>query len=96
MNTVDAVGWIGTTCLILGYALVSARGKAPGLGYQLLNLIGATGLVINAIYHGALPVVGLNAVWMVIGIVAVVRLLVVRSRERVEAQPGSASLPPRR
>lgn len=82
MVAADVIGWIGTMCLVGGYALVSARGRVPGLGFQLLNLAGATGLIVNGLYHGALPSVGLNAMWLVIGLIAVTRMLVVRSRAR--------------
>lgn len=86
MVAADVIGWIGTMCLVGGYALVSARGKAPGLGFQLLNLAGATGLIVNGLYHGALPSVGLNAMWLIIGLVSVGRLLLARSRSRKDVR----------
>ena len=80
MIIADIVGWIGTSCLIFGYAFVSARNRPPGLLYQLLNLIGAAGLLINALVHGAWPIVALNAMWFVIGVVATARLLMSRAK----------------
>ena len=80
MVIADIVGWVGTACLILGYGLVSARNKPPGLVYQTLNLVGAAGLLTNALFHGAWPVVALNAMWFAIGVVAIARILLVRPR----------------
>lgn len=72
---VDVVGWIGAGALLSAYALVSSgRLAGRGLAFQLLNLLGAVGLLVNGVYHGAWPSAGLNAVWLVIGVVALARL----------------------
>lgn len=72
---VDVVGWIGALSLLSAYALVSAgRLDGRGYGFQLLNLVGAVGLLVNGVYHGAWPSAGLNTVWLVVGGVALVRL----------------------
>ena len=78
MIAADVVGWIGTACLIFGYGFVSARNRPPGMLYQILNLVGAAGLLMNALFHGAWPVVALNAMWFAIGVVAIVRILAQR------------------
>ena len=72
---VDAAGWTGAVALLLAYALVSA-GRLTGrsVGFQALNLVGAVGLLANGAWHGAWPSAALNAVWLVIGITALVRL----------------------
>ncbi len=71
----DAVGWAGAAALLLAYGLVSAgRLDARSLQFQLLNLVGAVGLLSNGIWHGAWPSAALNAVWLVIGITAIGRL----------------------
>lgn len=72
---VDVVGWVGAAALLGAYALVSAgRIDGRGGGFQLLNLVGAVGLLVNGAYHGAWPSVGLNAVWFVVGLLALTRL----------------------
>ena len=72
---VDVLGWIGAGALLSAYALVSAgRLSGRGLGFQVLNLVGAVGLLVNGVYHGAWPSAGLNTVWLVVGIVALTRL----------------------
>ncbi|MEX0900217.1 MAG: hypothetical protein WD081_05950 [Gammaproteobacteria bacterium] len=66
---VDIIGWTGAGCLLLAYWLVSSTGL-PGRSwrYQLLNITGAILLSVNSAYHGAFPSVGLNAVWIVVGL----------------------------
>ena len=72
---VDVVGWIGAAALLSAYALVSnGRLDGRGLGFQALNLLGAFGLLVNGVYHGAWPSAGLNTVWLVVGVVALVRV----------------------
>ena len=68
---VDVVGWIGAASLLSAYAFVSSgRLHGSGLGFQLLNLVGAVGLLVNGVYHGAWPSAGLNTVWLVVGVIA--------------------------
>jgi hypothetical protein len=72
---VDVAGWFGAASLLAAYALVSSGQLAGrGLGFQLLNLAGAIGLLVNGVYHGAWPSAGLNAVWLVVGLVGLVAL----------------------
>jgi len=68
---IDIMGWVGAVLLLLAYALVSNRKLAgDSARFQLLNLSGGLLLAVNSGYHGALPSVAVNAVWIVIGLVA--------------------------
>ena len=72
---IDTAGWVGAAALLLAYALVSSgRLNGRSIRFQLLNLTGAAGLLANGIWHGAWPSAALNAIWLVIGIAAVIRL----------------------
>jgi hypothetical protein len=71
---IDLMGWLGAALLLLAYALVSNRRLAgDSARFQLLNLSGGVMLAINSGYHGALPSVAVNAVWIVIGLAALLR-----------------------
>jgi hypothetical protein len=71
---IDLAGWIGAALLLLAYALVSNRTLAgDSMRFQLLNLSGGLLLAVNSAYHGALPSVAVNAVWIVIGLAALLR-----------------------
>jgi hypothetical protein len=77
---IDIMGWVGAVLLLLAYALVSTRQLAgDSVRFQLLNLSGGLLLAANSAYHGALPSVAVNAVWIVIGLAA---LLHARRRVR--------------
>jgi hypothetical protein len=78
---IEAAGWLGAGSLILAYALLSSGKIRNGTAYQVLNLAGALGLVVNAVAHGAFPSAGLNLAWLGIGLIALDRLR--RRRERL-------------
>ena len=73
---VEVAGWIGAALILGGYALLSA-GKVDGrsLSYQMMNVIGAAGFVINGWWHGALPSAVLNVLWLLIGGIASWRII---------------------
>ena len=73
---VEVAGWIGAALILGAYALLSA-GKLTGrsLTYQLMNVIGAAGIAINAWWHGAWPAVALDVAWMIIGGVALWQIM---------------------
>jgi hypothetical protein len=71
---IDLAGWVGAALLLLAYALVSSRRLAgDSVRFQLLNLSGGVLLAANSAYHGALPSVAVNAVWIAIGLAALLR-----------------------
>jgi uncharacterized protein (TIGR03382 family) len=77
---IEVVGWAGSLSILLAYALLSTgRLDARGWPYQLMNVAGALGMAINSWAHGALPSVFNNAIWMAIGLLALVGL---RARRR--------------
>ncbi|MFK8068405.1 MAG: hypothetical protein AB8D52_09175 [Gammaproteobacteria bacterium] len=71
----DICGWTGMILVVTGYYLVS-NGKIEGqtIIFQLINIVAATFIGINAYYYGALPSVGLNVVWVLIGIMAMIKI----------------------
>ena len=76
---VEVAGWIGAALILGAYALLSA-GKLTGrsLAYQLMNVVGAAGFVVNGWWHGALPSAALNVLWLMIGAVASWRIIKTR------------------
>jgi hypothetical protein len=73
---VEVAGWIGAALILGAYALLSA-GKVTGrsLSYQVMNIVGAAGFVINGWWHRALPSAALNVLWLLIGAIASWRIL---------------------
>jgi len=76
---VEVAGWIGAALILLAYLLLS-MGKLTGQSplYQWMNVIGAAGFTINGWWHGALPSAALNVIWMMIGGVALWRIVAKR------------------
>ena len=76
--TVDIIGWVGALALLAAYGLISAqRVESRDWSYQILNLVGAAGLIINSTWYGAYPSTFVNVVWTGIAIAT----LVVASRK---------------
>ena len=72
----EIVGWYGAVALIGAYAL-NSFGLLPagGITYQMLNVTGAIGIVYISMKKRAYQPAALNAIWTVIGIVALVRVV---------------------
>jgi len=63
----EIIGWSGTALILAAYLLVSTKKIFPkSKKYQLLNLFGALGIIVNSTVHGAIPSAGLNGVWLLI------------------------------
>jgi hypothetical protein len=73
---VELAGWAGALLILLAYQFLSA-GKVTGqsLVYQGMNIVGASGFVINGWWHRAIPSAALNVLWLLIGGVATWRIL---------------------
>ena len=68
---VEIVGWGGAVLILLAYLLLSAgRLTGQSIGYQLMNVLGAAGFVVNGWWHRALPSAVLNILWLGIGVFA--------------------------
>src|SRR5215204_1755789 len=68
---IELVGWAGALAVLLAYGLVSAeRVSSRSWNYQLLNIGGAIGLVINSSWNGAIPSAVVNLIWIGIGVYA--------------------------
>jgi hypothetical protein len=90
---VNLLGWSGAALLLIGYGLLSSsRISGSALPYQLINLVGAAGLMINTAYYSAWPSAILNMVWALIGVAAISKIASSR-RERHAAAGAAASGP---
>lgn len=65
---IEMVGWIGAALVLLAYGLLSAhRLNSRSVTYQMLNIGGSIGLVVNTLWNGAIPSAAVNLIWMGIG-----------------------------
>jgi len=87
----EVLGWTGTVLILAAYLLLSLGKIANGRTYQLLNLVGAVGLLINGVVHSAWPSAILNVVWTAIAVFALVQLA--RKRPAARLTPTADSTP---
>ena len=67
----EVVGWIGAVAYLVAYFLLSINKlRSDRLLYHLLNILGAAGLTINAIYLKDNPNVVINVAWALIAVFA--------------------------
>jgi hypothetical protein len=71
---VSIAGWSAALLILGAYSLLSfGKIQARSWVYQLMNIVGAAGFIVNCAYNNAWPSVALNVVWMLIAIYALRR-----------------------
>lgn len=76
---IEALGWYGVLAILAAYALVTFTViQAKSYPYQLLNLTGALGLVIEATSKRDQQPAALNIVWAVIALIAIIQLIIMQ------------------
>lgn len=66
------LGWVGSIAYLLGYLLLTMKKLKPdSKTYHVLNVAGAVGLTINAIFLQDFPNIAVNVAWGVIAVVAI-------------------------
>ncbi|MCB9779600.1 MAG: hypothetical protein H6742_13635 [Alphaproteobacteria bacterium] len=73
---VAVFGWTGTVAVLVAYAMGTAGSMAAdSVPFLVLNLVGSVGIGMHSWRQRALPSVSVNAVWALISVVGLVRLL---------------------
>ena len=71
---ISLAGWSAAALILAAYALLSfGKIQARSWIYQVMNIVGAAGFIINCAYNNAWPSVALNVVWMGIAFYALRR-----------------------
>jgi hypothetical protein len=72
-------GWLGMFLIILDYFLLSLKKlKFNSVPYNLLNLFGGIGMLINAFYTKLWPVVVLNIFWIGIAVFSIYKIITIK------------------
>ena len=72
----EIIGWYGTIAIVFAYFANSFGWlEAQSVTYQILNASGALGIVLVSYLKSAYQPMVLNAVWFVIGLVALYSLI---------------------
>ncbi len=76
-KAISYFGWYGVMAILAAYLLVSFNIlSAKRLGYQLLNLTGAFGIILEAASKKDVQPVFLNIIWAIISIIAIARIII--------------------
>tara|TARA_B100000530_G_C15839461_1_gene440734 strand:- start:522 stop:902 length:381 start_codon:yes stop_codon:yes gene_type:complete len=72
-NLIDTLGYLGGA-LQLGAVMAVSRDwlKNTSKSYHLLSLVGSTGLLATAFYHGAMAPTLVNIIWMGMNVVGII------------------------
>lgn len=74
MTISDIYGWSGAVLILAAYFVVSFRFMAPRDNrFQVMNLFGALGLLVNAYAKSAWPFVVIEVAWVLIALVSLLR-----------------------
>ena len=72
----EIIGWVGMVLIVCAYASVSFNILDPqSSSYQIMNLVGALGIVYISFKRRAYPPGVLNIIWALIALVAIIRIL---------------------
>ncbi|WP_150290466.1 CBU_0592 family membrane protein [Sphingobium estronivorans] len=68
---VEVAGWLGAMLVLGAYMLVSS-GRLTGSSaiFQGMNALGSALFILNTGWHGAIPSMVLNIIWLCIGLFA--------------------------
>ena len=70
----DWVGILGTLLILAGFFLLQAgRMSGNGLGYQLMNLLGAAGILVSLIGKFNVSVFLLELAWILVSLYGIAR-----------------------
>ena len=73
---IEIAGWIGAACVLGAYILLTTkRLSGDSAAFQMLNVVGSAGFIVNTAWHGAIPSMVLNIIWCGVGIVALARIM---------------------
>ncbi len=64
MLIITVSGWIGMALILISYLLITTKQLSPtSILYQIINIVGATGVVLDSIMSGAWPSAVFFIIW---------------------------------
>ena len=71
---IDIIGWVGSVMVVLAYSLnMFGKMASDSMAYYWLNIAGSICLILNTLFHHAIPSAVVNVIWVCIAGVAVIR-----------------------
>lgn len=76
LTLIDIVGWIGSACVVLAYALNSYQKiQSDSWSFLVMNLVGGVCLIFYSAYYDAFANTFINVVWVAVAIPAMVKIM---------------------
>ena len=74
-KTIEGFGWVGALLLLLAFALSSFSIIQPtSLIYQLLNLVGAIGIIVVSIKKQNYQPATVNVIWLLVALIGIIHI----------------------
>lgn len=74
---IEILGWIGSIEVLLAYGLNSYQKlRSDSMVFYMLNLTGGLALIVYTVYKAAYASAFINVVWVIIAVIAIVRVMV--------------------
>ena len=74
--TIEVIGWLGALMILVGFALNGFEIlQSQSYAYQLLNLVGALGVVVTSLHRKVHQTALLNGFWAVIAVFALINVV---------------------
>ena len=81
ISLIDALGWIGSLCVLTAYGLNSYQViMSDSMLFYSLNIVGGVFLIIYSTEKGAFANTFVNVVWVIIAIPAIIKYCANRAR----------------
>lgn len=76
MKQNDILGWVGVLLILLAFILITlGLINAEDIAYGILNFVGALGIILSSYSKKDFQPVILNAVWLLVAAIGIVRSL---------------------
>ncbi|OZB58253.1 MAG: hypothetical protein B7X39_17670 [Lysobacterales bacterium 14-68-21] len=89
----DWTGYLGVALVLLAYFLLQAHKlRGQGLVYQLMNVVGAVGVLLSLVFGGSpmnWPAFLMQVAWIAIGVFGMVRGATLRREARGRGNPAA-------
>lgn len=73
---IEIIGWVGSIVVVLAYGLNSyQKMRSDSMVFYLMNLTGGLALIVYTIYKAAYASAFINIVWVIIAVVAIIRVV---------------------
>jgi len=72
----EVIGWVGVLCVLAAYILLNFEVfVASSMLYQVLNIVGGFGIMYSSFLKKNFQPVVLNAIWTLVAMIAVFKIL---------------------